>query len=113
LEDLAAGKSCSTKARSRRWLRRPTTITLDLLERFNTYVLSEYDDVTVVQADIRNTIAGVIRASRTTSTQPIETQFGRLSGMTADHVFDKAIDIVDAIRYARTGRRAEHLRFTV
>lgn len=73
---------------------------LDLLERFSTYVLSELDDVTAVQADIRNTVAGVIRASRTTPTQPIETPFGDMRGMTADHVFDKAMDIVDAIRYA-------------
>ena len=73
---------------------------LNLLERFSTDVLSELDDVTAVQADIRNTVVGVIRASRTTPAQPIETPFGRLSGMTADHVFDKAMDIVDAIRYA-------------
>jgi hypothetical protein len=73
---------------------------LELLERFHTYVLPDYDDLAVVQTDIRNTVAGVIRACRTTAMRPIETPFGRMDGMTADHVFDKAMDVVDTIRYA-------------
>lgn len=72
----------------------------DLLEQFSTYVLPDFDDVSAVQADIRNTVARVIRAARTTPQQPIETTFGNLDGMTADHVFDKAMDIIDVIRYA-------------
>ena len=73
---------------------------LELLEQFSSYVLPDYDDVSAVQTDIRKTIGSVIRAARTTPQRPIETQFGRLDGITVDHVFGKAMDIIDAIRYA-------------
>lgn len=72
----------------------------ELLEQFSTYVLPDYDDVSAVQGDIRNTMARIIRAARTTPQQPIETTFGHLEGMTADQVFEKAIDIIERIRYA-------------
>jgi ppGpp synthetase/RelA/SpoT-type nucleotidyltranferase len=72
----------------------------ELLEQFATYVLPDYDDVSAVQGDIRNTMARIIRAARTTSQQPIETTFGHLEGITADQVFEKAIDIIERIRYA-------------
>lgn len=72
----------------------------DLLEQFSTYVLPDYDDVSAVQDDIRNTMVRIIRAARTTPQQPIETTFGQLEGMTADRVFEKAIDIIERIRYA-------------
>ena len=73
---------------------------VELLERFSSYALPDYDDPAAVQADIRKTVADVMRASRATPVQPIETQFGQLEGMTADHVFDKAIEIVNSLRYA-------------
>lgn len=73
---------------------------LELLEQFSSYLLPDYDDVSAVQADIRKTMASVIGAARTTPRRPIDTPIGRLDGMTADHVFDKAIDVVDTLRYA-------------
>jgi len=72
----------------------------ELLEQFSTYVLPDYDDLSAVQGEIRNTMARIIRAARTTPQQPIETTFGHLEGMTADQVFEKAIDIIERIRYA-------------
>lgn len=72
----------------------------DLLEQFTTYVLPDYDDVSIVQGDIRNTMAWIIQAARTTPQQPIEPTFSRLEGVTADQVFEKAIDIIERIRYA-------------
>lgn len=72
---------------------------VELLERFSTNVLSDLDDVTSSQAEIRKTVAVIIRASRTTPTQPVETTFGSFHGMTADDVLDKGMDIVDQIRY--------------
>jgi ppGpp synthetase/RelA/SpoT-type nucleotidyltranferase len=72
----------------------------ELLEQFSTYVLPDYDDISAVQDDIRNSVARVIRAANSTARQPIETEFGNLDGMTVEHVFDKGMDIVDTIRYA-------------
>lgn len=72
----------------------------ELLEQFATYVLPDYDDVSAVQGDIRKAMARIIRAAKTTPQQPIETSFGHLEGMTADQVFEKAIDIIETIRYA-------------
>ena len=72
----------------------------ELLEQFSTYLLPDYDDISVVQGDIRNSVARVIRAAKGTPQQPIETAFGNLDGMTVDHIFDKGMDIVDVIRYA-------------
>lgn len=71
---------------------------VELLERFSSYALPDYDDLAAVQADIRKTVVGVMRAARVTPVQSIETQFGWLEGMTADHVFDKAMEIVDRLR---------------
>jgi ppGpp synthetase/RelA/SpoT-type nucleotidyltranferase len=72
----------------------------DLLERFHSYVLPHYDDLAAVQADIRAAVASVVTSSRSTAVRPIETTFGPMSGMTTDHVFGKAMEILDAIRYA-------------
>lgn len=71
----------------------------ELLEQFSTYVLPDYDDISAVQDDIRNSVARVIRAAKGTPQQPIETAFGNLDGMAVDQVFDKGMDIIDAIRY--------------
>ena len=72
----------------------------ELLEQFSTYVLPDYDDISAVQGDIRNTMAQIIRAARTTRQQPIETTFGRLEGKTFDQVFEKAMDVIERVRYA-------------
>lgn len=72
----------------------------DLLEQFSTYVLPDYDDVSAVEGDIRNTMARIIRAARTTPQQPIETILGHLEGVTADQVFEKALHIIERVRYA-------------
>ncbi|HXK28359.1 MAG TPA: RelA/SpoT domain-containing protein [Candidatus Binatia bacterium] len=72
----------------------------DLLEKFHSYVLPLYDDLAAVQADIRAAVASVVASSRSAAVRPIETTFGPISGMAADHVFGEAMEIVDAIRYA-------------
>lgn len=72
----------------------------DLLEQFSTYVLPDYDNISAVQGDIRNSVARVIRAAKATARHPIETEFGELDGMTVEQVFEKGMDIVDTLRYA-------------
>ena len=52
----------------------------ELLEQFSTYVLPDYDDMSAVQGDIRNTVTRVIRAAKGTARQPIEAEFGNFDG---------------------------------
>jgi hypothetical protein len=71
----------------------------ELLERFATYVLPHYDDITGVQAEIRRAIVQAVKQARKVETRPIETPYGELSGKSVEDVVEIAADIIDDLRY--------------
>jgi ppGpp synthetase/RelA/SpoT-type nucleotidyltranferase len=71
----------------------------DLMERFATYVLPNYDDLQGVQYEIRSAVVAAIKQARETPTRPIETPFGANPGYTVEQIIDIAADILDRLRY--------------
>jgi len=71
----------------------------DLLERFLSYVLPNYDDIQTVYPDIRVAVMAAVREARKTPVRPVETPFGNLSGKTPQNVAEVAADIFERLRY--------------
>lgn len=71
----------------------------ELLERFNTYVLPHYDDVTGILPELLSVLRAAFRSSATTEVAPISTPFGSLPGRTSTQVLDIILQIVDRVRY--------------
>lgn len=71
----------------------------ELLQRFIKYVLPNYDDPAGVQTDVRTAMIAVVKASRESSAQPIQTPFGSWQGYSALRVAGTALDVIDRLRY--------------
>ncbi len=71
----------------------------ELLERFETYVLPNYDDIKSVYPEIRSALVATVQEARATLSRPIETPFGNLPGKTADDVADVVAEILKRLRY--------------
>ena len=71
----------------------------DLMERFATYVLPNYDDPQSVQHEIRSAVVSAVKQARETPTRPIETPFGAHPGYNLEQIVGVAADILDRLRY--------------
>jgi ppGpp synthetase/RelA/SpoT-type nucleotidyltranferase len=71
----------------------------DLMERFATYVLPNYDDLQSVQHEVRSAVVTAVKKARETPTRPIETPFGAHPGNTVEQIVSVAADILDRLRY--------------
>ena len=71
----------------------------ELLERFNEYVLPNYDDLEGVCPDIQIQIVTAVKAARETPTRTIETPFGTLPGHSAEKITEIAVHILERLRY--------------
>lgn len=72
----------------------------DILTRFATYVLPNYDDIAGVQGDVRTAIVRAVKEARTTPTRSIDTPFGDRPGRTVDDIVAVAAGIVEQLQYA-------------
>jgi ppGpp synthetase/RelA/SpoT-type nucleotidyltranferase len=72
----------------------------DLLERFGTYVLPNYDDLKSVHPEIRSAVVSAIKQARETPMRPIDTPFGALPGYTVEQVMSVAINILNQLRHS-------------
>ena len=71
----------------------------DLIERFASHVLPNYDDVASVWPDIRTTLLAAVERTRATEPVQIETPFGKLPGRAADRVEGRIAEIFKSLRY--------------
>jgi ppGpp synthetase/RelA/SpoT-type nucleotidyltranferase len=71
----------------------------DLLQRFATYVLPNYDDLQSVQHEVRSAVVTAVKQARETPMRPIETPFGAHPGYTVEQIVSVAADILDRLRY--------------
>lgn len=71
----------------------------DLMERFATYVLPNYDDLQSVQHEVRSAVVTAVKQARETPIRPIETPFGEYSGHTVEQIINIAADILDRLHY--------------
>lgn len=71
----------------------------DLLERFKSYVLPNYDDLPSVQGDIRSTVLIAARQVRGMTESPIDTPFGGIPGHRVLQVIALCCDVLDRLRY--------------
>ena len=71
----------------------------DLLDRFGEYVLPNYDDLGAVVADVRRTAINAAQDARDTEPKPVKTGAWDFPGKTSDEVLEKAIEIIDYLRY--------------
>jgi hypothetical protein len=71
------------------------------LTSFTEHVLPHYDNLEVVQGDIRKTILAAMEVAQSRKVKPIDTPFGQLDGHTTDQLLELAADILDRLRYLR------------
>lgn len=71
----------------------------DLMERFATYVLPNYDDLQSVQHEVRSAVVRAVKQARETPMRPIETPFGEYPGHTVEQIINIAADILDRLHY--------------
>ena len=71
----------------------------DLMERFATYVLPNYDDLQSVQHEVRSAVVTAVKQARETPMRPIETPFGEDPGHTVEQIVSVAANILDRLRY--------------
>jgi ppGpp synthetase/RelA/SpoT-type nucleotidyltranferase len=71
----------------------------DILERFVSYVLPNYDDVAGVYPEVREALAAAVQRARETLVAPIQTQFGLVAGHTADDIEQQAATVFERLRY--------------
>ena len=71
----------------------------ELIERFASHVLPNYDDVAAVWPDIRTTLLAAVEQVRATEPVAIETPFGNLPGRGADRVEGRIAGIFKSLRY--------------
>lgn len=71
----------------------------DLLERFQSYVLPNYDDIGGIYTDLRSTLITAVKRGRETDTKTIDTPFGTLPGKTGEDVSKLVADILERVRY--------------
>jgi len=71
----------------------------DLLERFVSYVLPNYDDPRGIYPEIRETLVTTVLAARATPVTPIGTTFGGIRGRTAAQVERQCANIFERLRY--------------
>jgi ppGpp synthetase/RelA/SpoT-type nucleotidyltranferase len=71
----------------------------ELLERFGTYVLPNYDDIKSEYAEIRSALVAAVHEARATQLRPIETPFGNLPGKSDSDVAEIVADILERLRY--------------
>jgi ppGpp synthetase/RelA/SpoT-type nucleotidyltranferase len=72
----------------------------DLIERFSTYVLPNYDDLSSIYPDILKSLIKGVECARAAESKPIKTPFGSFPGYTSEDICEKAADIIDQLRYA-------------
>ena len=71
----------------------------DLMQRFATYVLPNFDNLQTVHLEIRNTVVSAVKHARLRSSTPIETPFGLTAGHSTDSIVGIAADIFDELHY--------------
>lgn len=69
------------------------------LTSFSEHVIPYFDNLEMVQGDIRKTILTAMEAAQSRKVKLIDTPFGRLDGHTADQLLDLTADILDRLRY--------------
>ncbi len=75
----------------------------ELLERFQDYVLPNYDDLRSVYPEIKEQLVAAVKAARLTQPRPFETPFGSYPGITVDRIVDLVGDILTYLRYVDVG----------
>lgn len=69
------------------------------LERVRKDLLPFYDDVPAIAPEVIHIAADTIKRARDTARTPIETPFGNFHGHTAEDVTNKALQLIDDLRY--------------
>jgi ppGpp synthetase/RelA/SpoT-type nucleotidyltranferase len=71
----------------------------EIIVRFREHVLPNYDDIAGVFQDALQIASCTIDQARKTGLKPISTEFGDISGKSYEAVVEKALEVIEYIRY--------------